>query len=50
MRIVMPKRLPLSHTAMEVEIVKRNQDAKARTSEVDKLIASLTELIASFAF
>ena len=37
MRIVMPKRLHLSHTAMEVEMVKRNQDAKVRTSEVGQI-------------
>jgi hypothetical protein len=37
MQIVMPKRLHLSHTAMEVEMVKRNQDAKVRTSEVGQI-------------
>ena len=51
MQIMMQKCVALSHTAMEVEIVQRNQDAKALTSEVgQKLTASITKLIASFEF
>ena len=33
MQIVMPKGVPLSHTAMEVEMAQRNQDATVRTYE-----------------
>ena len=37
MQIMMPKCVALSHTAMEVEMVQRNQDVKVLTSEVGQI-------------
>ena len=37
MQIMMQKCVPLSNTAMEVEIVQRPHDAKVRTSEVGQI-------------
>ena len=34
---MMPKRVALINTAMEVEMVQRNQDAKVLTSEVEQI-------------
>ena len=37
MQIMMQKGVPLSNTAMEVEIVQRPHDAKVRTSELGQI-------------